>query len=215
METLKVDKETLERAYQTIEKWDFTLTKQKLLEPEYAGWTEERANAAEVGYKRYLAITKALNGFQLVPNGDIDRFWHEHILDTRRYLTDSYELFGGFLHHYPYFGMRGEEDTQKWKDVAKQSEDIWKECFNEPLYSNIVASKVPDLMKCPQSCPGVETNLLLEPMKCPQSCPGVETNLALEPMKCPQSCPGIDSQIDYHYPLISSSQDCFSLVATK
>ena len=33
-----------------------------------------------------------------------------HILDTRAYSRDCEFLFGRFLHHFPYFGMRGDAD---------------------------------------------------------------------------------------------------------
>src|SRR5262249_39319225 len=41
-----------------------------------------------------------------------DRFWHMHILDTRKYAADCDAVFGHFLHHFPYLGLRGEEDAK-------------------------------------------------------------------------------------------------------
>lgn len=183
------------KAFSLVSRWDFSLTKRKLLEPDYAGWTAERADTAELNYKRYLAVTKALNGYQLIPNGDIDRFWHEHILDTRRYAKDCEELFDGFLHHYPYFGMRGESDNAVWFDTAHQSNELWESLFEEHLYS----IDNTDAQKCPQSCPGVTEAIQFKPQKCPQSCPGVTESIQLKPQKCPQSCPGIDIVIDHNY----------------
>jgi len=109
-EKLTPNAEKLQAALALVEKWDFTLTKRKLLEPDYAGWSQQRADNAEKNYKRYLSLVCALDGYRPVPSADIDRFWHEHILDTERYAKDCDELIGSFLHHYPYFGMRGEED---------------------------------------------------------------------------------------------------------
>lgn len=57
----------------------------------------------------------------------IDDFWHLHILDTQKYAEDCQVIFGYFLHHFPYFGMRGEED-------AKNLSDSWEETCN--LYQN-------------------------------------------------------------------------------
>ena len=185
-----------DKAFALVSKWDFSLTKIKLLEPDYAGWTKERANTAEIDYKRYLSVTKALGGYQLVPNGDIDRFWHEHILDTRRYAQDCEELFGGFLHHYPYFGMRGEADNSTWIDTSRQSTEFWMLLFGEQLYDfhNVKAQK------CPQSCPGVIDAIQAKPQKCPQSCPGGFGAIQLKPQKCPQSCPEIANAVDMSYP---------------
>lgn len=166
-----IDRRKLAEALQKVGPWDFSLTKEKLLEPSYAGWTIDRADAAERDYKRYMAITAALSGQQLVPNGDIDRFWHEHILDTRRYAKDCFELFGEFLHHYPYFGMRGEVDNRNWVKTAQESNDLWNREFGEELYA----------------VPG-EENAGGTPMKCPQACPNPGV-AAAGPTKCPQACP--------------------------
>jgi hypothetical protein len=124
----------LDAALSITSHWDFTLAKTKLLEPNYAAWSKVRTDAAERGYKRYLSLIKALGGYRPVPNADIDRFWHEHILDTERYEKDCSELFGEFLHHYPYFGMRGEQDDTNWKAAAAFSSSIWKTAFGEDLY---------------------------------------------------------------------------------
>ena len=60
------------KAEALVSGWDFSLTVAKLQELDYAGWTKERAELAEKNYKRYLAVTKALDGYQLVPNGDVE-----------------------------------------------------------------------------------------------------------------------------------------------
>jgi len=176
----KFQQAEFDKALALVLEWDFSLLKAKLLEPDYAGWTEARVEKAETNYKRYLSVTKALSGYQLIPNGDIDRFWHEHILDTRRYAKDCSDLFGGFLHHYPYFGMRGDDDNKAWLDVSNISEELWKQLFDEPLY-NVNFS---------------------EAQKCPQSCPGIDNSIQTSPQKCPQSCPGVADAIDGSYPYL-------------
>jgi len=137
-------------AMEIIKEWDFSLAVRKLQEPSYGSWTEKRALKAVEDYKRYLAITKTLNGYQLVPNGDLDEVWHLHLLDTRRYVDDCYTLFGGFLHHYPYYGMLDEENKQNWLDNQEFSSDLWNKLFSETLYS-----ESSEAMKCPQACPCV------------------------------------------------------------
>ncbi len=128
--------------------WNFELAAQKLIESNGDKWDLVRAEKAILDYQRYMAITKALGGIQLVPNGDIDEIWHMHILDTRAYMQDCDALFGEYLHHYPYFGMLGEENKQQWFDVQAQSEQLWHSLFNEPLYHNDSPAQ-----KCPQVCP--------------------------------------------------------------
>ncbi len=132
----------------TVKDWDFALAIEKMQEPRYGGWSKDRALKAVEDYKRYLAITKALKGYQLVPNGDLDEIWHLHLLDTRRYVKDCYELFGGFLHHYPYYGMLGEENKQDWLDNQEFASELWEKLFSEILYS-----EKSEAMKCPQLCP--------------------------------------------------------------
>lgn len=130
------------------EKWNFELAARKLIDSNPARWDSLRAEKAILDYQRYMAITKALDGIQLVPNGDIDEIWHMHILDTRAYMQDCDALFGGYLHHYPYFGMLGEENELQWFNVQAESEQLWHRLFNEPLYHNDSVAQ-----KCPQACP--------------------------------------------------------------
>lgn len=128
--------------------WNFNLAIQKLIESSPERWDLVSTKKAVLDYQRYMAVTKALGGIQLVPNGDIDEIWHMHILDTRAYMRDCDTLFGEYLHHYPYFGMLGEENKRQWLDVQAQSEQLWQRLFDEPLYRNDSVAQ-----KCPQVCP--------------------------------------------------------------
>ncbi|MGS0536415.1 glycine-rich domain-containing protein [Pseudoalteromonas sp. SaAl2] len=139
---------TFTEALAKTKKWDFELAIQKLIDSNPEQWSLERAEKAILDYQRYMAVTKALGGIQLVPNADIDEIWHMHILDTRAYMQDCNALFGEFLHHYPYFGMLSEENQQQWVDVQAQSEELWHNLFNESLYSKDSVAQ-----KCPQVCP--------------------------------------------------------------
>jgi len=142
---LEISKEKFEEAFEKTKNLDFSLAIKKLQLKE--DWTEERAIKAVEGYKKYLALTKALDGYQLVPNADIDEIWHYHILDTRQYVKDCEEIFGGFLHHYPYFGMLDEQNEKEWKKYQEISNSIWQELFDEDLYESSYAPN------CPQACP--------------------------------------------------------------
>lgn len=135
-------------ALTVTKKWNFDLAIKKIVELKPEMWDLARAEKAVLDYQRYMALTKAMGGVQLVPNGDIDEVWHMHILDTRAYMQDCDDLFGEYLHHYPYFGMLDEENHQNWLDVQNQSEQIWQSLFDEPLYRNNSVAQ-----KCPQACP--------------------------------------------------------------
>lgn len=76
------------------------------------GLTEETCKAMEKWYRRFLFITFKHSDQPIVVSEAIDTFWHQHILDTRKYAEDCQKVFGGFLHHFPYFGLRGEEDQR-------------------------------------------------------------------------------------------------------
>lgn len=144
----KFDQQIFDQALAITEAWDFDLAASKLLENKGDNWDAARVNAAIQNYKRYMAVTKALGGIQLVPNGDIDEIWHMHILDTRAYMKDCNTLFGEYLHHFPYFGMLGEENRQQWLEVQSESKALWLSLFGESLYGGSLEAQ-----KCPQVCP--------------------------------------------------------------
>lgn len=150
------DNAVFEQALASTVAWDFSLAIEKILDTKGGEWTRVRAEKAVHNYKRYMAVTKALGGLQMVPNGDIDEIWHMHILDTRAYVDDCNALFGEYLHHYPYFGMLSEENRQQWLQVQSLSTSLWAQLFDEPLYG---VDSVPQ--KCPQVCPCHIDNLTI------------------------------------------------------
>lgn len=105
---LVVRDEEFERALEKVGKLDFRALKEKLATDK--GWTMEFCGEVEDLYRKFLALNVRYMGQKVCPTGPIDEFWHAHILDTHAYESDCRALFGGFLHHYPYFGMRGAED---------------------------------------------------------------------------------------------------------
>src|SRR5581483_9524182 len=64
---------------------------------------------------------------------DIDTFWHGHILDTMKYAEDCQNVFGFFLHHFPYFGLRGEEDATKLAEAGKTMHRLYEREFGERI----------------------------------------------------------------------------------
>ena len=89
---------------------DLSNVKMKLMEPvpEGQGWTLAQADEAEKWYKRFLQLCLIHHDLPVVPNHQIDTIWHQHILDTRGYGEDCRVIFGHFLHHYPYYGLKGD-----------------------------------------------------------------------------------------------------------
>ena len=103
----------VEQALILLNKLDFSMLKHKLQDQEEGlGWSAAECEAAAQDYKRFLALKYAYPAEEIVPNQVVDKFWHFHILDTLAYAQDCQQVFGQFVHHYPYFGMRGEQDLR-------------------------------------------------------------------------------------------------------
>jgi hypothetical protein len=90
---------------------------------------EIHADFCELHYKRWLFLRRKYDGELLPPTRDIDILWHAHILDTYRYHEDCELIFGYYFHHYPYFGVRGDEDAVNFNRAFKQMAALYKEEF--------------------------------------------------------------------------------------
>lgn len=115
---------------------DLEMVKMKMAEPkEGVGWNPEQVGSAELEYKRYLALCRKFPAprHSIVPNKVMDTMWHYHILDTRAYCADSDRVFGGYFHHFPYFGLRGEEDERDLKSSFEVTKRLYEETFGEPM----------------------------------------------------------------------------------
>lgn len=79
-------------------------------------WSLARINYAELRYRCFLQAIRNNPNRVIAPSKDIDTFWHHHILDTRKYMGDCEKLFGRYIHHFPYSGIRGERDAVAQQD---------------------------------------------------------------------------------------------------
>jgi hypothetical protein len=111
---------------------DLEPIKMKLMHVESGeGWSLDKANAVEKEYRRFLCLMKLHPEEDTAPLVDVDTFWHYHILDTMKYAADCEQAFGYFLHHYPYVGMRGEDDEQFRLDSGKRMGELYEATFGE------------------------------------------------------------------------------------
>lgn len=111
--------EVLEERLALLNALDLEPIKFKLTHPtDGIGWTLAEADAAELEYKQFLTLNLKHPGLAHVPSRAADMFWHYHILDTVAYQMDCERVLGRFLHHFPYLGLRGEDD-------ARQLEQAW------------------------------------------------------------------------------------------
>ena len=112
------------------------MVKMKMTNPdEGAGWTSEQCQEAELEYKRFLTLCRKFPYPEnsVVPNKIMDTMWHYHILDTRAYSRDCDRVFGGYFHHFPYFGMRGEEDASNLIQAFEKTKHLYFAMFGEKM----------------------------------------------------------------------------------
>ncbi|MYM39992.1 glycine-rich domain-containing protein [Duganella qianjiadongensis] len=113
-----------------IDALDLEPIKVKLMHKESGeGWTLEHANAVEREYRRFLYLMKTFPQEQAAPLVDVDTFWHYHILDTLKYAEDCQAVFGHFLHHFPYIGLRGEDDLAAHERLGVRMQQLYEETF--------------------------------------------------------------------------------------
>ncbi len=111
---------------------DLSPIKVKLMDKEEGhGWSHEYADHIEIEYKRFLTLLVKYPQASIAPSKDVDKFWHGHILDTLKYAEDCNHVFGYFLHHFPYFGMRGEEDAANLAAAAATMNRLYRQEFDE------------------------------------------------------------------------------------
>ena len=117
---------------------DLSAPKQKLTDREHGrGWSQEHADEAERIYRCFLVLQSVYADCEppIVPPKIADEFWHQHILDTRKYEADCEFLFGRFLHHFPYFGMRGPDDERALDAAGACTFSLLRKHFGEQLES--------------------------------------------------------------------------------
>lgn len=118
--------------FKAIAELDLEPVKVKLMHRESGeGWSLERANALEFEYRRFLALMKKYPHEQTAPLVDVDTFWHYHILDTIKYAADCEAVFGYFLHHFPYIGLRGADDEAAHHRVGQRMKELYEATFGD------------------------------------------------------------------------------------
>src|SRR5438876_1126080 len=125
-----------EQVIAAIQALDLDPIKFKLMDPEEGqGWSREYVNQMAIEYKRFLTLSIKYSEETIAPSKDVDKFWHGHILDTMKYAEDCRNVFGYFLHHFPYFGMRGEEDAANLAEAGRTTKRLYEEEFAETISS--------------------------------------------------------------------------------
>ena len=96
-------------------------------------WTQQHTDSVAREYFKFLNLRK--NNAKLSPSDDVDRFWHQHILNTRHYREFCFRHLGKFLDHNPEDAndqvarsKRLRKTMNMYRDVYKQAppSSIWK-----------------------------------------------------------------------------------------
>lgn len=112
---------------------DLEMIKLKLMDIEEGeGWSRDYVDQVAIEYRKFLGLSRNYPDLAIVPSGPVDIFWHYHILDTQKYGPDCIKVFGFFLHHFPYFGMRGDEDLNNLNESWDITIDLYQKHFGEP-----------------------------------------------------------------------------------
>jgi len=120
-------------AWLRVKKIDLAEVNHKLMMDHPEQWTAEAVERGEHFYRRFLVLHAMYPREDLVPTKQIDEYWHQHILDTRKYAEDCEFLFGEFLHHDPYFGINGDADRLRNQQSFAWTQALWQSAFGEAL----------------------------------------------------------------------------------
>ncbi|HKX44997.1 MAG TPA: hypothetical protein VJO99_27820, partial [Burkholderiaceae bacterium] len=132
--TITTTTPSLDQTIAAIQAFDLSAIKFKTTcQDDGYGWSADYADKMEAAYKRYLILHAKYPGMTLAPERDIDRFWHMHILDTRQYANDCQASFGHFVHHFPYLGLRGEEDAKALQTAFAATQQLYAQEFGEAM----------------------------------------------------------------------------------
>jgi hypothetical protein len=107
----------------------------KLIHPEpgQTAMTLAEADQFIAAYRCFLKLCAWYPDQDIVPSKAIDQAWHTHILDTGKYAADSTAAFGYSLHHFPYFGMRGDDDVTAWQAAYDRTRALFRQHFGIDL----------------------------------------------------------------------------------
>jgi hypothetical protein len=103
------------------------------------GWTEERTAAVERSYRRFFYLKATLPEGMASPTAEVDQFWHQHIINTRRYGPDCERVIGRFAHH----TFLSFEDASEAKELWAVWLSTWvsyETLFQEPYEETIGAA---------------------------------------------------------------------------
>ncbi len=133
---------TAEERLRRIDALDLEPIVYKLMHPE-PGETELSLAEADQDvalYRCFLKLCVLHPGATIVPTRQLDQVWHTHMLDTAKYRADCDRVFGRFMDHFPYAGLRGEDDRRVWHDDFARTRRLFREHFGVEIGAQPAAS---------------------------------------------------------------------------
>jgi hypothetical protein len=109
-------------------------------EPGEVGLSLDRADEAVTMYRCFLKLCVLYPGTAIVPTRQLDHVWHTHMLDTEKYRADCADVFGAFMDHFPYAGLRGEDDRCAWRKDFDRTRDLFRKHFGVDIGTQPAAS---------------------------------------------------------------------------
>lgn len=114
----------------------------KLMHPDFGA---RRVSLAAVEhdialYRCFLKICVLHPEASIVPSKAIDEVWHAHLLDTAKYRADCDLVFGHFMDHFPYAGLRGAADRAAWREDFARTRLLFKQHFGVEVGAEPAAS---------------------------------------------------------------------------
>jgi hypothetical protein len=90
---------------------------------EKLGWSPVEAERVEGDYKRFLYALAHKRPEVIIspPTQEVDEFWHQHILDTRKYRNDCQTIFGHYVDHTP--GL----EADKQREADRRRQEVYQE----------------------------------------------------------------------------------------
>jgi len=137
-----------EQIHPLVKLLNFDKLKWKLSKSAEASWSDELCDYAEAEYIKFLSLKKLYPKVALVPSKLVDKFWHEHILDTEAYEKDCKQVFGHFIHHYPYFGIYGEKDQANLQNAFNETLALYETHFGTFPTSVLFGKDANDASRC-------------------------------------------------------------------
>ena len=124
------------------------------------GWALEFADKIAEEYMQFLFLSEIIESEHgLPPSKMVDHFWHQHILDTEKYMHDCEHVFGKFFHHYPYFGLLGPEDLELFLEAADYATQVKSQYFGTGIHQEFMSATVAESYSgCKVACKRIEVN---------------------------------------------------------